>query len=234
MTESGRSINLSPRYRIESRLRRKRARVWAVSLGVYVLGAAAIAFSLNVAWQRAEQAVADRLSRLQEQLAVQNEKVALIQPRITDAALQLQASRAVAEQPDWSLLLNLLGHTRGSEIVLQRCALFPVRPEVVATQAVESEAKTSASGVAGKKPSELKPNELDYRLEISGLGLTQQDVLQYLIRMEQTGLFQRVKLLDASASPYGSKRVVAFRLECYIRNAPVSQVVSAPANRSEP
>ena len=235
MAERTPSINLIPRRRIEARQRRGRVRIWIIAMSAYVLTSTAVAGALNVAWDRAERRVTDELERLRGQASVVEEEIGLIQPQLIEAALQLKAGRAVSEQPDWSLLLALLGATRGEEIVLERVALIPIQVDAGEPAAGESGGAGSAGGSPGAKAVEPVTPRIDYRLEISGLGLTQQAVSRYLLRMEQTGLFDRVRPIDTSISPFGNERVVSFRAECLIGGGEAATAgLSASAQRTKP
>jgi hypothetical protein len=43
---------------------------------------------------------------------------------------------------------------------------------------------------------------------------------RFLLRLEQTGLFSKVSLLDTAREPFFDKNAIAFRLECALNPAP--------------
>ena len=57
-----------------------------------------------------------------------------------------------------------------------------------------------------------------YVVEIGGLGQSQADVYQFVLRLEQTRLFSRVKLVDTNRYPVGEEEAVAFRLHCQVED----------------
>ena len=51
-------------------------------------------------------------------------------------------------------------------------------------------------------------------LLLGGLGRTQSSVAQFVVRLEQTGLFDEVKMITATREPFLSNEAVGFKLEC--------------------
>ncbi len=93
-------------------------------------------------------------------------------------------------------------------IVLSQCELAPV-----------SEAATSLPGVAASDGSTVSPAatavaQQRYTLTLAGMGRSQAAISQYVLRLENTGLFDRVTLIESKLAPFGGGEAVSFRIGC--------------------
>jgi len=52
---------------------------------------------------------------------------------------------------------------------------------------------------------------------------------RFLLRLEQTGLFSKVTLLDTTREPFFDKNAIAFRLECALNPSPPAEAPAAGA-----
>ena len=70
-------------------------------------------------------------------------------------------------------------------------------------------------------------------LGLSGLGLSQAAVSQFVLKLERTGLFARVALIDTSRAALDRTDAIAFRIECSLDEpagaSPVSPAAVGPA-----
>jgi Tfp pilus assembly protein PilN len=122
---------------------------------------------------------------------------------LSAANATIEANRTVAEQPDWSVLLALLANTTGEDVVLRSVLVAPPP---------NSPAPPPPPTTPGK--SALAPPQPEVVLELSGIGQSQLAVSQHVLRLEQTGLFAKVTLLDTAREAFGTHTVIAFRLQC--------------------
>jgi hypothetical protein len=148
----------------------------------------------------------DDIAMAQAKFASATQAVADMQPQFVEARLKLDASRAVTTQPNWSILLALLAESRGDQIVLRQCKLRPV------TADVSYQAAPALSTTAN--PVGTKPRRDAYTLTIRGIGETQPTVSQFVLRLEQMQLFDRVDIIKTQRKPFGNRQAVAFELEC--------------------
>jgi len=213
------SINLIPAYRRAARKRQTRLRGWVVGGCVYVGLLLAAVFACHGIWGQTDRALADEVAGLEKDIQQTRSQIAAMKPDLTEAHLQWQASRAVAVQPDWSVLLALLGEIRGENVVLERCKLTPDKDNFTKARKL-----TQGKFGAGTKPEpegtndESKPSRkpMNFTLEIGGLGREQVDVSQFVLKLEQSGLFETVKLLETARYPFGDGQAVSFRIQCAI------------------
>ena len=71
---------------------------------------------------------------------------------------------------------------------------------------------TAAGGKATTQPSQITPTKIS--LTINGLGRSQSDVTQFVLRLEKLGLFDRVDLAQCAREPIGTTEATGFRIEC--------------------
>ena len=58
---------------------------------------------------------------------------------------------------------------------------------------------------------------MNVRLELRGLGRENGDVSQFVLKLEQAGLFNSVRLLETARAPFGSGHAVSFRVHCLLQ-----------------
>lgn len=211
------AINLIPAYHLLARRRRARIRVWASICGVYGLLILGTIGAFHVVYGKSGRVVAGELARVVRELDQDSKTMASLQPELAELQLQLEASRAVAVQPDWSVLMALMGRLKGEATVLSRATLTPIQPLNEPKPVVKTGAKSGGPTVAtvlSKKPEPAARKSLNFKIELTGLGRSQSDVSQYVLRLEETGLFQRVKLVETTLGKFNDAQVVSFRVEC--------------------
>ena len=210
------SVNLIPLRRMQARHRDVRVRRWIVITVAYVALLVVGCGVTDVLWSRPGRAISEELTALDRQLADLTRQISLVQPELAEGKSQLEASRAVAIQPDWSLLLALLSRLRGDSVVLERCVLTPeletsqIRPTVVNASAGGAVAATA-------KPPPSMRKSMHVRLELKGLGRTNHDVSRFVLNLEQSGLFDSVRLMETVRAPFGTGHAVSFRVHCFMQ-----------------
>ena len=215
-------VNFIPRARRERAARRTRLRAWAVGAAAYALvGVVALAASGTGAVVE-DPSVAQELARLPNQIDTSRRALANLQGQLTEAQAKLDAARAVAQQPDWSVLLGLLAQSLGEEIVLTSCKLDsdPVEPERPAGAAQRPGTAANLKPADAQLP---RPDGARYTLLLSGLGRTQSSVSQFVLRLEALGLFGRVTILKTNREMFGEHESIGVRLEATIAGAEGAQ-----------
>jgi Tfp pilus assembly protein PilN len=210
------SVNLIPLERRRVRARRLRTRRWAVGLGVWgVLCAGSIALLAGVG--RADRA--STLAQLDEARRageLSAERLSTIKARFTQAQRALAAVDAVASHPDWSGLLRLLSAVRGEQAVLTAVAL-------------ERKPLPAPAPAQGAKPPGQPPKPImAHRLDLAGVGRSPSAVTDLVVRLEQTGLFSSVQLIETKPRALANTDAVSFRIEALLRDDP------APAKGGRP
>jgi len=193
-------VNLIPMARRDAKRRRAAMRRWLLICTMYALLLPASFTARYLFANGGNQAVANNLNDVASQIAESKLTLASLKPQLVEAQRTLAANRAVSRQPDWSLLLGLIAQTLGDDVVLRNCQLNPVTEHPTGAQTPE-DATTIAA-----------PDQ--YLLQISGLGRTQAAVSQFILRLEQLQLFDRVNLISTAREPFGAGRAFGFQVEC--------------------
>ncbi|HEX7010239.1 MAG TPA: PilN domain-containing protein [Phycisphaeraceae bacterium] len=212
-------VNLLPAWRRQARRQRRHLRRWLLACSLYAAALTLTWLGAHWVWTGDERALAQTQSQLEADLKQVDESLAQLRPRLAQVQATLAASRSVGGKPDWSILLNLLAQWLGEDMMLTACQLepldagSPVMPAVPAVPAAP--VPPTGSPAASVASSASAPGR--YRLRLQGLGRTQQAVSAYVLGLEQTGLFERVKLISTRKEPFGSGQAVGFELECQLR-----------------
>ncbi len=215
--------NLIPPVRQTARRRRSRVRFWISACTVYALVLVAAGGALQSVLGSTDSVLESEVSALSTEISGTKREVAQVQPKLVEAKLTLAASQAVGSQPNWSVLLTLLADALRdpssadgeSDLVLSACELERVSelpsgvPLAIAGGGAASAGGEAAKSMTGKRR---------FSLRVAGVGKTQAVISQYVLRLEQTGLFERVTLLETKRTPFVNGEAVAFRLDCLLGN----------------
>ena len=68
-------------------------------------------------------------------------------------------------------------------------------------------------GAAAPNPAASRSGP-DVLLEVVGIGRSQLAVSQHVLRLEQTGLFSKVNLIDTGREPFLNTNAIGFRIQC--------------------
>ena len=185
-------------------------RTWATVLGIYgvLLGAtyvACLAFGADDG-----QAVLEQMRHSTERFRKAGKEIHTLRASLTEASRQIAAAHSLAQNPDWSLLLAMVGKDISDDVVLERCSLAPVD--------TGADDKLSAAAPAGTARTEaLGAGEVIYQrylLDLSGFGRTQTSVSQFVLRLENSRLFESVRLIKTQKRQFMAGQAVSFRIEC--------------------
>jgi hypothetical protein len=218
-------INLIPAPRRLAKHRRAHLRYCAagcVAWAALSLGAAVVA---HVVWRAEDPEAAVRLAKVTEETQRTERVIAGLRQQLTVAQSTLRGNQAIVLQPDWSILLGLLGQQVGNDIVLKTCNVRQSAARAPAARVAPRPGAPRAGEAASGGAVEPPP----FVLEASGMALDHASANQFVLRLEQTGLFSKVSLLDTAREPFFDKNLIAFRLECTLNQSPPGANGSAAA-----
>jgi Tfp pilus assembly protein PilN len=200
------TANLLPMSRRRASAREDRIVAWTIGIGLLAcaLGVATAAIRISTRSSTAA-ATARELAGVDAELAQLATLVDESKSRAQKAESHLAAARAIADHPDWSLLLNLLGTLRGDHIDLARIALGYGKPDA------NTNANTNAN--ANAKP-DARPAR-GYWIRITGQALDQAAVARFAVRLEGAGLFDKVTLTE-SRKGAAENALVEFQIDASI------------------
>ena len=190
--------NLIPAHRFEKRHRIRRAQTWAAALGAYgvlLIGAYAACLAFG---QDDSGAISKEMGETTKRFGAAGRQIPELRESVAEASQQLAAARVLAQNPNWSLLLAMVARNLTDEVVLERCSLSPV----------DAGADESPPAEAGEVIYQR------YLLELSGLAQSQTSVSQFVLRLEDSRLFEGVRLIKAQKRDFRDDQAVSFSLEC--------------------
>jgi hypothetical protein len=164
------------------------------AVSVYAAALAAVYVACVCAWgvdadtlEGHRQATAERVQQVSRQIEA-------AQADLAAARRTLKANRSIGGHPDWSLLLMLLSANMNDGVVLRQCRLGP------------SDAEDDAA--------EAPADTVGWRLDMAGYGREVTAVSQFALALEQTGLFDEVRLLKTVRQPFLAGQATHFQIRC--------------------
>lgn len=199
-------INLIPTYRIENSHRRLRVRAWILICVLYSAAVLIACVSYVAINDQTGPDLSNDIALAQAKFTSAEQAITDMNPQFEEARLKLNASRAITTQPNWSILLALLSEARSDQIVLRQCKLRPITPDVPYQSLATASTTASAAGAT--------PRREAYTLMINGIGETQPAVSQFVLRLEQMRLFDRVDIIKTQRKPFRNRQAIEFEIEC--------------------
>ena len=194
------SVNLVPSARREAQVRSARIRFWFMACAVYGLGWLGVLVLVGATPLNDDRGLRDELRQVSSLVVESESELAALRGELAQSRAELTTSLTIGKQPDWSALLALLSTTLGDRIVLRNCKLTTLHKS--------PSARGSVTGVAWESTT--------IQLQLGGLGLAQQAVSEFVLRLEETSLFRQVKLLDTRREPFLDGDAIAFHVECLL------------------
>ncbi|HEY7088394.1 MAG TPA: PilN domain-containing protein [Tepidisphaeraceae bacterium] len=189
-----RGVNLIPSTRREARHRRTRLRCW-IGAGIAWAGlVASVCVGVHLSLLGNDYtATAGELTGVREHVSDLNNRLAETRRDLMRAEVGRQTAQTLSDQPDWSLLLSILGQAVGDEVVLRELQLKPL-----------SDPKSIAS-------------QRGFEVQLRGFSRSQPQVSRFVLRLQQVGLFDEVKLQRTGREPVLNTSAVTFDINCTIQ-----------------
>ena len=197
------SVNLVPSARREAQVRSARIRFWFMTCAIYGLGWLGVLVLVGATALNDDTGLLDELRQVNGLVAESESELAALRGELVRSRAELTTSLTIGKQPDWSALLALLSTTLGDRIILRNCKLTTLHKSPGAREPVTGVARESTA----------------IQLQLGGLGLAQQAVSEFVLRLEETSLFRQVKLLDTRREPFLDGDAIAFHIECLLEAA---------------
>ncbi|MCE9591977.1 MAG: PilN domain-containing protein [Planctomycetes bacterium] len=204
-----RGVNLIPIHRREAARLRRRLRLW---VGAWVAGVAAVVvIAVGVRSSQPSQpgVSSGDLVRAQARVEDLTQLIFDTNGTLLEAKARLAAGRVLSDRPDWSTLLMTIGKLLGSDNVLSAFKLAAVAPTTADAPATNPQAGAKIGGA--DQPPALPAR---YKIELSGKGRTQASVAQFVLRMQETKLFEEVKFVRSAREPFLHSEAIGFSIEC--------------------
>ena len=189
------NVNLIPAPRRQARRRRVLIRRCAIGCAGYALLLAGVGAGALSAWGGGDPVASEQLGRLDQEIQRNEHLLADARGELSARESELAAESQIADQPNWSVLFSLLASKAQDQIILRSLQLKPA-PD---------------SG----------ENSPPARLIVSAGGVSRSPLAaqQYVLRLEKTGLFNRVTLVETHRESFLTSDAAAFQIECVLSPA---------------
>src|SRR5437868_396304 len=221
------NINLIPAPRRAAKRRRVHLRRCMIGCAAWAALSAGAVCLAHAVWRVEDPQAGERLARVNDEIVRTERALSDVRLQLAKAQSSLRGNEAIAAQPDWSILLALLGKVVGEDVVLKNTH---VRPGTTVRGAVAGAPRPDARGAATPPAADSVP----YILEATGLAENYPAANKFVLRLEASGLFSKVTLLDTAKESFMEKNKTAFRLECTLDQSPVREEAAASATGKRP
>ena len=204
------SVNLVPSARREEQVRSARVRFWFMTCATYGLGWLAAFALVGATALNDDTGLGDELRQVNGLVAESKSELAALRDELARSRAELTTSLTIGKQPDWSALLALLSTTLGDRIILRNCKLTTLHKSPGARGPV------TASTIEVRSVRGVARESTTIQLQLGGLGMAQQAVSEFVLRLEETSLFRQVTLLDTKREPFLDGDAIAFHIECLL------------------
>lgn len=204
MRTSGVSVSgvnlLSPARRERAR-RRLLTRRWVGGLAIYALTLGGLSLTALLS-SRVRTSIESEMAALTTELKGSEGQLKTLLTQQADLRKRVNAARAVGHHPDWSVLLRMIAGRRGEAMTFDEMTLAH------RVETVVSERKTEG------KPAPTLRREY-YDLTLAGVTDHVRSVNAFVVALEESGLFDRVRRVEANAP---DERGTYFRVICTMRD----------------
>ena len=202
-------VNLIPANRLVGKRRKARLYVWVTVCGLYGVLIAAGSLTFHVAHAGESRSQTQQLEAADKQIEENNRTMLGFRRQLAETTTALETTKAIHGQPDWSKLLTGLAAQLGEEIVLNRYQLT--------TLAADGKVVTvEGSGSVPPVPLGVFLKGCRHTLTLNGYGKSQESVSRFVLRLEGSGVFDLVRVVNSSRQTFLTGEAVAFVVECHL------------------
>lgn len=205
-------VNLLSSARKARTQRRILTKRWGGGLAVYALALCGATFVVMLS-SRVGASIDNELSSASSQLSRAENELKQLQSQQFELRKRVTAARSVGYHADWSILLRMVAGLRGETIHFDDISL---------THHVELIAREK-SGASEKKLPPVRQER--YELALIGVAKDVRGVNEFVVGLEETGLFERVRRGESSPP---DDRGTHFRLICEMRDQPAGSEEKKP------
>jgi len=189
-------VNLIPAPRRIAKRRRAHMRWCFAGCIAYAVLAVSGAATCRVIWGAEDPSLDRDIAKAGSEIERLDSEVRTLGAQLVENRSNEAANKQILGQPDWSLLMAVIGHETGSDIILRSCTLRPVFENKTGSQ-------KQMTGLV---------------LSLSAYGRSNIAVSQFVLRLEQTKLFSQVMLIDSTREALPNGEAFAFKLDCPLEN----------------
>jgi len=207
-------VNLIPAGRLAHRRCRRRLCLWVTVGGVYVSLVVAGSLTFQIARASEGRSLAAQRDAAAQQVERDNRVLLDLRRQLAETMIALETTTAIHGQPDWGKLLTGLSLQVGDQIVLNRCQLTTLTADGKTLTAEAKAGTAESSGPLQTLPLGTFLTGCRHSLALKGFGRSQESVSQFVLRLEESGAFDLVRLVNSSRQTFLKGEAVAFIVEC--------------------
>lgn len=233
------SVNFIPAGVLARQRVRRARRAWVLGLGLATLVLGPVAAGLNRLGRGALESVRQHRVRAEEAAELGGARERQMAGVRHDLERRLAVLDAIAGHPDWSRVLLLLAQVRGEEaafdqITLERRTVTPAAAPGTAAAAAPAGRGTGGDGeAAGRAASARPPAPVTVMaLNLEGPSRTPAAAAGLVVRLEATGLFESVRLVQTRPDGRHGPASMGFRVEAVFRGADREQAAGGSGVRT--
>ena len=210
-------INLIPESVLLAKRRRRRLRVW----GLTILATATVgAFPIGVEMSRRHQVRLLTTQRGQVQSGIESTRVELNRVGLAIRTLEAQTARADAlrAKRSWSGLLGTLSQSMPEEMWLLSVATDPAAPapgDRDLTPQPRAAVRAGTPNNTDRQGPMVVTLEAPRTLALEGYALEYRNLYEFMSRLKLTGAFADVTLTRANDEPVFNANAVRFKILCH-------------------
>jgi hypothetical protein len=207
------TTNLMPAYRQQQLLLRIRLGRWKRLAGALCATLVLAYVGCCLAWSGTETPPVAESNKLADKIARSSAAEKKFKSEISQVQFTLDSARAVAQQPDVSILLASLSKSLSDETFLYQVKLKlkadstgeTVQRSPEAPALMQKEKSPSGKG-ADRSTSPI--------LYLAGFAKSQAGLSRFVRKLEETEIFEKVTIVQNSSQPLFNGDAVGFKLEC--------------------
>jgi Tfp pilus assembly protein PilN len=181
------SVNLIPATHRDAQRRRRRIHRWIVAgIGWCAMLVAACA-TTQIVWSHPAVASVATLDGMRARAAEINAALAKLKIEQAEIDRVKLTAATMKDQPDWSILLAMISHSVGEDVILRDIELLP-------DPKIQNQSTLRLRGIAP-----------------SGTGVS-----QYVLRLQNTQIFDEVKLVRTEREPILETSASSFEIACIV------------------
>jgi len=195
-------VNLLPAQYVAARQRRVRTRLWGVICAVHAMLVAGVGV-VSATGEETSASFRAKVVIAQGRMESKTKEIDALRRTLVERSRRVEAVRAIADHPDWSILLDRLARLRGGDVVLERVVIVP----------------ETASSSTIKPGAQVRPR---YQVTIEGLARSNAAVLEYALAIQRLGIFDNVRPEQTRQREMASGDLFGFQLRCDLGDATVT------------
>ena len=163
------------------------------------------------------KAIAAQLEQTEQECQTIHTQISKLMPTIKESQMTLEASRAVSVHPNWGALLSILAQESQQKIVMKNIFISGIEDQPKTMTPKSPIISTSQHAPHTPQPQNTPHESEDqYTLSLQAYALTQNDVTDFVLRLENLALFDRVTLVETKQQNLGTGRVFYCVITCDI------------------